>query len=199
MTVEWIKNNFKSFVIAIFILAGWASFNANKSYEYLEKLEKFQDFKMNEMEKLSKRELKIKEDELRLQASINGTERKIQEAETLKRQAESLMEEAHQKQSQLAEAENSVSQKKQQLSDEADIKRLMSEVSALGVNLRAAPPCENPDLMAQYSRGVSLIREISQRVRSANLSSQYQAYISSNSLWISSDDCTSKEARVHAR
>lgn len=153
---------------------------------------------------LNARELELKTAEMKLNVTMEKASDATLELENIQKETKSLQEEIRQKQLRLATLEATLSDRAEQITDETEIKRIMSEVSNLGVDLSGSPPCGNPELLSKYFRGKALLHEIAQRALAAQVYDKYKGFINSfrnNNVIVNLDeetDCNSKELRLKA-
>lgn len=176
----FVRKNLAAFIISLFVFGAFGAFLVDKYmalYESRVKLEeKVKEFytdSLNKEKEFSSRENELYKLEVSLRSEKESYEKKMAELEDVKKYYEGLNAELNEK----ARA-SSVAIRKQAVEDK--LSTLMSEFTALGVNLRQFPECNDKDGWRQYNIAKAKLSEMMSFANANGLYQDYQGFFIEN-------------------
>ena len=186
-----LANTVSGYIAAFIALGGWFAVNYQKQSDLFERQAEFEKYKTTEEAKLRERELVIEKERLRLSGRLKEVEDANGRISEREGEVEKKFSSLREQQGTLAQVAQSLSPLVQRSQEEAQIRRLMEEFSALGVDLHAPPPCDEGEALKRYNHAKALLPQIASRANAAGVYEKYRGFIQSNSrtIFLSREQC----------
>lgn len=168
-----IKDNVPSFILAFIVLGGWSTINIQQQFNLSDKSSEFEKYKGNETAKLRDQELNLNKERIRLDAQGKQLDELGAKAFAAANDAESKLSLVYLK-------ERNLTSIALQVQEENEIKSLIKEFSELGVNLNTQFGCGKLEEKTKYNRALSLMSQITGRIKEAGVYKKYKDFINTN-------------------
>ncbi|WP_325918095.1 hypothetical protein [Pseudomonas frederiksbergensis] len=186
--MDIVKQHFVVVIVLLMMYAGGLGFLWNGYEDLNAKKIKFLEEKASSLEAQSKREMDLQKREYNVQKAEDEIAKTVSEVKSEKSaNAKSL--------ALLQIQQGALSEAQTRKDAETKLQLLMSEFSALGVNLNSNPHCGTAEDLKRYNTARSKYYEIYSLAKTYSLDKKYSDFLFHNAQNVTSFGCSSKQKR----